>query len=251
MDSQLSRHNFVVKSQKLMCLSIYQLLHHFCETGSTSADDFLEYATKVMSRDVCRMTEKVTRSQSNTSTWHKLRYGRVIALRVYEAAYCKTFDGSFVQQIIGASKIFDSQTMERGKRLEKEVLLEVTKMTGLRFQDCGLLLLPSFPVLEASPDASGDYIIVEVKRPSTSKTFHDFLPSGKVNKKCKAQMNMQMFASGKRRGLFCVADPKFETSKQVTIVWENYNEDFTNCMIENAIVLWKNHIFPKLMYRSS
>lgn len=230
----------------MICLSIHQLLQNFCEIESSSADDFLEYASKIMSEDLCHMAEKYTRSQSNISIWYELRYGRITASRIYEAAHCKTLDGSFVQQIIGVSKMFESQAMERGKRLEKEVLLKVTKMTGLRFQDCGLFLLTSFPVLGASPDALGDDFIVEIKCPSTSKTFHQFLPSGKVNNKCKAQMNMQMFASGKKKGLFCVADPNFGKSRQVTIVWENYDKDFTNSMIEDAIAFWKHYIFPKI-----
>ncbi|XP_018373122.1 PREDICTED: uncharacterized protein LOC108767648 [Trachymyrmex cornetzi] len=253
LDSQLSRHNFVLKNHKLKCLSIHELLQNFYETVSSSADEFLEYASKVMSEDLCRMAEKCTRSQSDTCTWHELRYGRITAsrIRVHEAVHCKTLDGSLVQQIIGASKIFESQAMERGKRLEKKVLLEVAKMTGLRFQDNGLFLLPQFPVLGASPDALGDDVIVEIKCPLTLKTFEQFLLSGKINKKCKAQINMQMFACGKKRGLFCVADPNFEESKQVTLIWENYDEDFTNSIIENAVDFWKRYIFPKLYRHKS
>ncbi|KYN23114.1 hypothetical protein ALC57_04899 [Trachymyrmex cornetzi] len=133
LDSQLFRHNFVLKNHKLKCLSIHELLQNFYETVSSSADEFLEYASKVMSEDLCRMAEKCTRSQSDTCTWHELRYGRITASRIHEAVHCKTLDGWLVQQIIGASKIFESQAMERGKRLEKKVLLEVAKMTGLRF----------------------------------------------------------------------------------------------------------------------
>lgn len=102
LDSQLSRHNFILESRKLMSLSIHQLLLNFCEKGSSSADDFLEYASKEMSEDSCRIAEKLTRSQSDSLTWHELRYGRVTASRIYEAAHCKTLNGTFVQQIIGA-----------------------------------------------------------------------------------------------------------------------------------------------------
>ncbi|KYN19357.1 hypothetical protein ALC57_08330, partial [Trachymyrmex cornetzi] len=219
LDSQLSRHNFVLKNHKLKCLSIHELLQNFYETVSSSADEFLEYASKVMSEDLCRMAEKCTRSQSDTCTWHELRYGRITAsrIRVHEAVHCKTLDGSLVQQII----------------------------------DNGLFLLPQFPVLGASPNALGDDVIVEIKCPLTLKTFEQFLPSGKINKKCKAQINMQMFACGKKRGLFCVADPNFEESKQVTLIWENYDEDFTNSIIENAVDFWKRYIFPKLYRHKS
>jgi len=248
LDSQLSRHNYILKSRKLMSLSIHQLLLNFYEKGSLSADDFLKYASKEMSEDLCHMAEKLTRSQSDTLIWHELRYGRVTASRIYEAAHCKTLNGTFVQQVIGASKVFESQAMQRGKRLEKEVLDEVRKLTRLSFNDCGLVLLPSFPILGASPDAIGDDFIVEVKCPSSSKTLDHFLPHGKINKKYKAQMNMQMFATGKKRGLFCIADPKFQDSKQVTVVWEDYDEHFTKLIIEHAVTFWKNYIFPTIIH---
>lgn len=244
LDSQLSRHNFILDNRKLMSLSIHQLLLNFCEKGSPSANNFLEYASKEMSEDSCRMAEKLTRDQSDTQIWHELRYGRITASRIYEAVHCKTMNGTFVQQIIGASKIFESQAMQRGKKLEKEILIEVGKITRLPFKDCGLVLLPSFPVLGASPDAIGNDFIIEVKCPSSLKAFDHFLPNGKINKKCKAQINMQMFATGKRRGLFCVADPNFENSRQVTVVWENYDGNFTKSIIEHAIAFWKDYIFP-------
>lgn len=56
-----------------------------------------------------------------------------------------------------------------------------------------------------------------------------------------------MFATNKSRGLFCVAFPNFEDFKRITAVWENYDEDFTNSIIENATAFWK-HIFSKLKY---
>lgn len=231
-----------------MSLSIHQVLLNICEKGSSSADDFIEYASKEMSEDLCRVAEKLTKTQSDTQIWHELRYGRVTASKIYEAAHCKTLNGTLIQQIIGASKIFDSQAMQRGKKLEKDVLIEVAKITGLPFKDCGLVLLPSFPILGASPDAIRDYFIVEVKCPSSSKTFDQFLPHGKINKKCKAQINMQMFATGKKRGLFCIADPKFEDSRQVTVVWEDYDKHFMKSIIEHAVAFWKDYIFSTMIH---
>lgn len=72
LDSQLSRHNFILDNRKLMSLSIHQLLLNFCEKGSSSANDFLEYASKEMSEDSCRMAEELTRDQSDTQIWHEL-----------------------------------------------------------------------------------------------------------------------------------------------------------------------------------
>ena len=97
LDSQLSRHNFVLESRKFLCLSIHQLLLNFSDKGSSSADDFLEYAGKEISQDLCRMVEKCTRSQSDTLAWHELRYAREPASKIYEAAQCKTLERSFVR----------------------------------------------------------------------------------------------------------------------------------------------------------
>jgi len=106
-------------------------------------------------------------------------------------------------------KIFVSQAMQQGKRLEKEI--EVKRITQLPFQNCDLFFISNIRNIAWY---SSDDFIIEVKCPSSSKTFDQFLLYGKINEKCKAQMNMQVFATGKKRGLFCIADPKFETGKQ-------------------------------------
>lgn len=131
--------------------------------------------------------------------------------------------------------------------MEKEVLVEVRKITQLSFKNC-VVLLPSFPVLGASSDAIGDDFIVKVKCPSSSTTFDEFLSHGKINKECKAYMNMQMFATDKKRGLFCIADPKFENSRQVIIVWGDYDEHFTESIIEHAVAFCKDYNFPTMIY---
>lgn len=118
LDSQLSRHNFILDSRKLMSLSIHQLLN-FCEKGSSSANDFLEYASKKVSEDLCRMAKELTRDQSDTQIWHELRYGRIIASRIYEAVYCKTMNGTFVQQILEHQKYSNHKQCSEGKNWKK------------------------------------------------------------------------------------------------------------------------------------
>lgn len=58
LDSQLSKHNFVLQSHKLMCLSIHQMILQFCKTGTTFADDFLEHSSNVMSEDFYAVWQK-------------------------------------------------------------------------------------------------------------------------------------------------------------------------------------------------
>ena len=66
-------------------------------------------------------------------------------------------------------------------------------------------------MLGASPDGIGSDYILEIKCPSSEKTVADYLSKGNINKRCKGQINLQMLAAGKSKGLLVVADPEFET----------------------------------------
>lgn len=159
-----------------------------------------------MSEAICEEVNRHTIDQSDNLLWYELRYGHITAPKIHESAHCQIPDGTLVNEIIGASKLFNSAQMERGKRLESEVLHELQNKTGLICYKSGLLLSPMFPVLGASPDAVGNDFIVEIKCPRTDKAFKRFLPSkDTVSQKCKVQMQLQMFMAKRKKGLFCVA----------------------------------------------
>ncbi|XP_008213224.1 uncharacterized protein LOC103317369 [Nasonia vitripennis] len=109
LDSQLSRHCFKLKEREVLALSLHQLLIDFMSTGKSSADDFIAFASSRMDDRLCKEAEMRTRDQSDNVLWYKLRYGRITASKLYEAAHCKTGDGSFVRTVIGAAKVFDTQ----------------------------------------------------------------------------------------------------------------------------------------------
>lgn len=145
--------------------------------------------------------------------------------------------------------MFHSPQMERGKRLESEVLHALQNKEKFECYNSGLLLSPMVPVFGTSPDAVGNNFIVEIKCPSSDKGFKKFLPSeNTINNKCKAQMQLQMFMAKKKKGLFCVAHPDFESSKNITCLWIDLDENHTASIIEKAILFWKNYIFPKLLH---
>jgi len=73
------------------------------------------------------------------------------------------------------------------------------------------------------------------------------LLNGEISPKYKAQINLQMFSTGVTKGLFIVADPDFENTKQVTMKWIEYDQDFTKLLIDKSITFWKKNIFPKLI----
>ncbi|XP_011884086.1 PREDICTED: uncharacterized protein LOC105571227 [Vollenhovia emeryi] len=246
LDSQISRHWFDLESRQIRCLSLHQLIINFLETGKNGALDFFSFAKNCISEELCEQAEIMTRNQSNEHLWFELRYGRITASKIYEAARCKTSDGSLVNEIIGASKVFESKEMKRGKELERKILLQVQKILGLRYRTCGFYLIPGHPVIGGSPDAVGDDFTLEVKAPATLKGYNRFLPEGSISAKCKAQMYLQMYCTKKKKGLFCVADPEFEKNKKVTTIWLFYDENFT-MIIERAIQFWINNIFPRLL----
>lgn len=217
----------------------------FIIPGGQTAEDFMKFVTTHM-EGKCQEVEKRTRNQNENALWHELRYGRITASKLHEAAHCRTEGGSLVRQCIGVSKVFETKAMHRGRILEEQVVVEVEKILNISLKKCGLFMMPSFPILGASPDAIGADFVVEVKCPSTEKTAKDFLPHGKLNHKCMAQISLQMFAANRKKGLFCVADPMFEDNRKVTIVSVNFDEDYTMELIESAMKFWTSNIYPVL-----
>ncbi|KYN12328.1 hypothetical protein ALC57_15499, partial [Trachymyrmex cornetzi] len=189
---------------------------------------------------------------SDCPQWYELRYGRITASKLYEAAHCTTDSGSFVKQITGASKIHETSAMLRGKNLEKLVLSEVERELGTQIRNAGLYLLPNYPALGASPDGITNEYIVEIKCPSNKKTLENFLSKDKIiNPKYIAQMHLQMLATGRKKGLFCVADSAFESTKTVQMQWLTYDSEVAQDLIEKAMLFWKKNIFPLLLsYRN-
>ena len=185
-----------------------------------------------------------TRAQSNSPTWHELRYARVTASILHSASRCKT-DGSLVEVIFGA-KLFESAAMRRGKDVEIGVK-EVLKKKGIKVNDCGLFLTRDYPIFGASPDGVNETHIIEIKCPSKTSTMKDYIDNrGEVTPKCMAQMQLQMFICKKKKGLFVVAEPNFETTKNVTIKDVPFNDDLCKQLMTDAETFWMMYIFPKL-----
>lgn len=144
-----------------------------------------------------------------------MRYGRITASKIHEIANCHTAEGSLVQQILGASKIIETKAMARGKIIEKSVFEELKTTFGYStLKSAGLFLNPLFPIIGASPDALGPDFVVEIKSPTTPENELNYVTSNLVvPNRYLAQIQLQMFMTGKKIGYFCVARHDFETSK--------------------------------------
>lgn len=246
-DSQISRHLFELKNRELYSASIHQLILEFQKSGKTSAEEFIRFSISKMTVEICKAVEVKTRDQKDNLLWHELRYARITASNLHEATRCKTTDGSLIFRLLGASKKFDSREMERGRDLEKSVLQEVQKKIQKKIDSSGLVLMQQYPVLGASPDGRGDDFVVEVKCPSKDKTVKNYLSDGQITPKYQAQIQLQMFATGTKKGLFCVADPEFEKNKKCTLVWIDYDKRYLDAALKNVLNFWKRNVFVKIM----
>lgn len=162
-------------------------------------------------------------------------------------AKCKTAPGSLIESVTGGIKIKESNAMKRGKLLENKILQTVEKLTRINFKATGLLITPGHPLLGASPNGISEEYVLEIKCPSKEKTVCLYIKNGEIVNKYKAQIQLQMHLFGKQKGIFCVADPFFETNGKVTLWYVDYDQEFIENIIEAAEAFWKENVFPFLL----
>lgn len=185
--------------------------------------------------------------QYDSPLWHELRYARITASKLHAAAHCLTFDGSLVEQVLGA-KFNPTAAMERGTRLEASVRRSLQKKLKSKIRKCGFLLNKDFPLFDASPDGIADDFVVEIKCPSSNEAQKSyFAGSGNVPAdKHNAQIQLQMLFAGKEKGCFCVADADFEDTQGVKEIWVSLDKPYCEEVISKAYKFWAQAIFPKL-----
>ncbi|KAG7305062.1 hypothetical protein JYU34_010519 [Plutella xylostella] len=99
--------------------------------------------------------------------------------------------------------------MKRGKKSEKEVIMNLQRELNKEIEDTGFILING--LFGASPDGVGDEFVVDVKCPISDKTKTTYINNGKISNKFMGQANKkEMLAANKMKCLFCVADPGFE-----------------------------------------
>lgn len=137
--------------------------------------------------------------------------------------------------------------MERGIRLEKEVLAKVEALKPTKFQICGLLLSPDFPFFGASPDGINEDCVREIKCPFSLKSKLSYINArDEISAKCVAQMQLQMVLSNRKSCLFFVAEPDFEISCKVSIREVKFDPTLLNDLIVKATNFWNSAIWNAL-----
>ena len=213
------------------------------------ARGFILDAKARMTAEMCDAIAQRTKSQSDCSLWHSMRFGRVTASKLHETAHCKTKGGSLVMSVIGAAKLKDSVAMKRGRSLEPVVLDAVSKKIG-KINRSGLILRPDLPIFGASPDGlTGDgKAVVEVKCPSHDKRMRQYIREDMtMAPKHRAQVQLLMLMTGRDLAYFCVADPAFPEKNAVYICKERYDEAFCRELIQAATKFWCENVFSELV----
>lgn len=242
---QLFAH-FHTASPSVRQIEMYTILGDY-QGDLNDIDSFLSFCSMRITQELCDNVATATTEQSNISTWHKVRVGRITASNFYQAAHCKT-DGSLVQIILGSVAPFDSNAMKRGRRLEPLVLAALERKLGKKLKTTGIIFNGKYPVFGASPDGICDEFTVEIKCPMSENSKKNYvLPRKGAAPKVYAQMQLQMFLTGKSRGLLCVASPSFETTGEFEITYVDFDRTYVIQNMRAALNFWKSFVYPKLI----
>lgn len=207
-ENSLTRYHYPFKYSSL---SIYHLSLHFksISVSPKHMEEFMEFCSNQMDEQLIQEVEKETREQSASKLWQEMRYARITASKVYEVVKCKTLSGSLVETILGAN-IFQTEAMSRGLKLETDILKILSKDMSTEFVKAGIFLSKEYPLVGATPDAVNSDFVIEIKSPSSDKTFSNYLDAaGNTKPKFYYQVQLQMFLTKRKKAIFVVADSNF------------------------------------------
>lgn len=211
-------------------------------------EEFIKHCQELMDPSMISSAEVLTIEQADTPLWFEMRYGRITASRIHQASRCKTLGGSLVDSIMGKRSGW-SFAMQRGNDLEGQVFAVLKKemfLQGHKVKQCGLFLDATLPHFGASPDGISDTFVVEIKCPANSRTFAEYTDVNKIQPKYYGQIQLQMHITKRKKALLGVADLNFERNRKVVKVWIDYDEEYTNSLIQGAHNFWVQAVYPQL-----
>lgn len=101
--------------------------------------------------------------------------------------------------------------------------------------------MPCWPIFGASPDSISEDYVIEIKCPKSVKTRANYVNgSGIVQPKYNAQIQLQMLLCGRKKGLFCVASPSFESDGKVDVIEVDYDDVFISGSLIPLLPFGKN-----------
>lgn len=228
---------------------IFNMMLNFVNNNDNtdlSYQNFKTHARSTLTNSVIDEIEEKTQNQVDNKLWHSMRQSRITASKIFEVSRCKTSDGALVQSILGGYKVPETAAIKRGKRLESDVIKQVEKDLNICVRKCGFFIVS--PIMGASPDGICDDYVIEVKCPAKEMALKNYITKdGLICDKFKSQINLQMHATNKKKGLFCIASPKFEENKKVSVYWVHYDKTYIENVITAAESFWIQNIFPKIL----
>ena len=226
---------------KTYAVSMHQLT---CKFQEKCVDAFLEQV--LITEDLIKKIEETTRDQSNSSLSIELKYGRITPCTAFAVSRCNTNDDTLISLILGG-EIPKTSSMKRGQILKDEVRKTVEHILKRKINKCGLMLNSKYPMIAGCPDGIFDDGLLEIQCPISAKIYENYIKNGEAKKKYNAQMQLQMYLTGKKNCFFCVADPDYEQNRKVEILSVPFNIDFVENIINDKLLnFWKTNVYPLL-----
>lgn len=243
LQSSFMRHEVKMSEEYSLCIDQLMLKYKKINANPT-ADEFIQFCKTKITKEVCQKIYKNTVTQSSSSLWKNLRFGRVTASKLYEVANCKTADGTISELVLGAS-IKSTSAMKRGILLEDKIF-NILKSQHPDIKKAGLVLDSEYPLFGASSDGVSATHVFEIKCPQKEKTVNNYIKNGKVGNRYMAQIQLQMLMEKRNFGFFVVADPDFETNAKITKVEVKLDRQLVLSYMKRCITFWKKNIFEKI-----
>ena len=184
-------------------------------------------------------------AEQGSDEWLEERLGKATASRFIDvvdhgvsgtkpkAGYYNYMNELVAERLTGKAKRFSSKPMDWGKSHEAEAAAIYEDMTGFELFECGLYLIPDMAA-GASPDRLvGDDGLLEVKCPN-STTHIDYVLNGAPDKYI-AQMQGQMWATGRKWCDFMSYDPEMPENLRVYIERIERDDDYIKTMNDRVV----------------
>lgn len=111
---------------------------------------------------------------------------------------------------------------------------------------CGIVLRSDMQIFGASPHGITDSHVFEIKCPSKTETVGNYVRDGVLQEKVFFQIQLQMLMCKKRKGILCIADPKFEQNQEVVEYDVALDEVKLNPVLEDCKIFYEKVIFENL-----
>ena len=112
----------------------------------------LIHETSVVNPELCKEYEKLTRGQSASKDWKRLRKFRLTSSKNFKPVASSKRDFERLAQSILNEKFIQTAAMKYGLEHDNEAAHTYVDVTGNNFCLCGIVIIPSAPYLACSPD---------------------------------------------------------------------------------------------------